>query len=87
MEQRPLRTTVMGSYPFPGWLEYACADLASFGADDRAIPASCTHSTATQPVWPVESHPPFAPAVCCSMSITSPATRLVWAMLIASARS
>jgi 5-methyltetrahydropteroyltriglutamate--homocysteine methyltransferase len=31
---RPLRTTVIGSYPFPGWLELACAQLDRFGADD-----------------------------------------------------
>lgn len=32
----PLRTTVIGSYPFPGWLEFACQHLDQFGADDRA---------------------------------------------------
>jgi 5-methyltetrahydropteroyltriglutamate--homocysteine methyltransferase len=32
----PLRTTVIGSYPFPGWLEHAAANLGSFGADDVA---------------------------------------------------
>jgi 5-methyltetrahydropteroyltriglutamate--homocysteine methyltransferase len=32
----PLRTTVIGSYPFPGWLEHAAANLDSFGADDVA---------------------------------------------------
>ncbi|HZE98194.1 MAG TPA: cobalamin-independent methionine synthase II family protein [Planctomycetota bacterium] len=36
MMDRPLRTTVIGSYPFPGWLEYACAHLQDFGPDDRA---------------------------------------------------
>src|SRR5947207_11193713 len=36
MKERPLRTTVIGSYPFPGWLEAACQDLAKFGPDDRA---------------------------------------------------
>ncbi|HVE40115.1 MAG TPA: methionine synthase [Planctomycetota bacterium] len=36
MKERPLRTTVIGSYPFPGWLEFACAHLGDFGADDRA---------------------------------------------------
>jgi 5-methyltetrahydropteroyltriglutamate--homocysteine methyltransferase len=36
MKERPLRTTVIGSYPFPGWLEFACAHLAEFGSDDRA---------------------------------------------------
>ena len=29
-----LRTTVIGSYPFPGWLEYAAEHLEDFGADD-----------------------------------------------------
>jgi 5-methyltetrahydropteroyltriglutamate--homocysteine methyltransferase len=36
MKERPLRTTVIGSYPFPGWLESAVARLADFGPDDRA---------------------------------------------------
>jgi 5-methyltetrahydropteroyltriglutamate--homocysteine methyltransferase len=36
MEQRPLRTTVIGSYPFPGWLEFASGKLDEFGADDLA---------------------------------------------------
>ncbi len=31
---RALRTTVIGSYPFPGWLEFAAAHLDRFGADD-----------------------------------------------------
>jgi len=31
-----LRTTVIGSYPFPGWLEYAAEHLEDFGADDVA---------------------------------------------------
>jgi 5-methyltetrahydropteroyltriglutamate--homocysteine methyltransferase len=31
-----LRTTVIGSYPFPGWLEYAAAHLDDFGSDDVA---------------------------------------------------
>src|SRR5438445_3304481 len=35
MKQHPLRTTVVGSYPFPGWLEFACAHLDQFGAADR----------------------------------------------------
>jgi 5-methyltetrahydropteroyltriglutamate--homocysteine methyltransferase len=34
MTERPLRTTVIGSYPFPGWLEHASAHLAEFGPDD-----------------------------------------------------
>jgi 5-methyltetrahydropteroyltriglutamate--homocysteine methyltransferase len=36
MQQRPLRTTVIGSYPFPGWLEFASTHLDEFGADDLA---------------------------------------------------
>lgn len=34
MIERPLRTTVIGSYPFPGWLEFASSHLENFGADD-----------------------------------------------------
>ena len=30
----PLRTTVVGSYPFPGWLEFASAHLDQFGEAD-----------------------------------------------------
>lgn len=33
-ENTPLRTTVIGSYPFPGWLDFACAHLETFGPDD-----------------------------------------------------
>lgn len=36
MQERPLRTTVIGSYPFPGWLEFAVENLDRFGAQDRA---------------------------------------------------
>jgi len=36
MTERPLRTTVIGSYPFPGWLEFACQHLDQFGEADRA---------------------------------------------------
>jgi len=36
MKQRPLRTTVIGSYPFPGWLEFISARLDEFGSDDIA---------------------------------------------------
>jgi len=35
MKEAPLRTTVIGSYPFPAWLEFACANLAQFGEADR----------------------------------------------------
>ena len=34
MKERPLRTTVIGSYPFPGWLEFASQHLDQFGPDD-----------------------------------------------------
>ncbi|MGH9802872.1 MAG: methionine synthase, partial [Blastocatellia bacterium] len=36
MKEQPLRTTVIGSYPFPGWLEFACRHLDQFGEADRA---------------------------------------------------
>jgi 5-methyltetrahydropteroyltriglutamate--homocysteine methyltransferase len=36
MKEHPLRTTVIGSYPFPGWLEYASENLERFGRDDLA---------------------------------------------------
>ena len=36
MKERPLRTTVVGSYPFPGWLEHASSHLDDFGPDDLA---------------------------------------------------
>jgi 5-methyltetrahydropteroyltriglutamate--homocysteine methyltransferase len=35
MKERPLRTTVIGSYPFPSWLEFACNHLDKFGTADR----------------------------------------------------
>ena len=35
MKEHPLRTTVVGSYPFPGWLELACHNLDKFGDADR----------------------------------------------------
>jgi 5-methyltetrahydropteroyltriglutamate--homocysteine methyltransferase len=35
MKECPLRTTVIGSYPFPGWLELACQNLERFGETDR----------------------------------------------------
>src|SRR5688572_27416512 len=35
MKERPLRTTVIGSYPFPGWLEFAAQNLEKFGTADR----------------------------------------------------
>ncbi|MEM7264080.1 MAG: hypothetical protein AAF488_18990, partial [Planctomycetota bacterium] len=36
MKDCPLRTTVIGSYPFPAWLEYASQNLGDFGPDDIA---------------------------------------------------
>jgi 5-methyltetrahydropteroyltriglutamate--homocysteine methyltransferase len=36
MKEQPLRTTVIGSYPFPSWLELACQQLEKFGETDRA---------------------------------------------------
>ena len=36
MQPRPLRTTVIGSYPFPGWLEFASQNLDRFGPADLA---------------------------------------------------
>ena len=36
MKERPLRTTVVGSYPQPGWLEYASRHLRRFGPADVA---------------------------------------------------
>ena len=36
MQPIPLRTTVIGSYPFPAWLEFASAHLDQFGSDDVA---------------------------------------------------
>jgi 5-methyltetrahydropteroyltriglutamate--homocysteine methyltransferase len=36
MKDHPLRTTVIGSYPFPAWLEFACTHLGEFGETDRA---------------------------------------------------
>lgn len=36
MQPIPLRTTVIGSYPIPGWLEFASRKLNRFGPADRA---------------------------------------------------
>jgi 5-methyltetrahydropteroyltriglutamate--homocysteine methyltransferase len=36
VQTHPLRTTVIGSYPFPSWLEFACQHLDRFGPDDLA---------------------------------------------------
>jgi 5-methyltetrahydropteroyltriglutamate--homocysteine methyltransferase len=34
VKERPLRTSVIGSYPFPGWLEFASQHLDQFGEAD-----------------------------------------------------
>ena len=34
MKDNPLRTSVIGSYPFPSWLEFASTHLPSFGSAD-----------------------------------------------------
>ncbi|CAN5527619.1 methionine synthase [soil metagenome] len=34
MQERPIRTTVIGSYPFPGWLTFASQNLDQFGKAD-----------------------------------------------------
>ena len=36
MQPIPLRSTVIGSYPFPGWLEFASQHLDRFGSADLA---------------------------------------------------
>jgi 5-methyltetrahydropteroyltriglutamate--homocysteine methyltransferase len=35
MQPKPIRTTVIGSYPFPGWLEFAIKNLHEFGGADK----------------------------------------------------
>ena len=35
MQPKPIRTTVIGSYPFPGWLEFSVRHLHEFGAADK----------------------------------------------------
>lgn len=35
MQPIPIRTTVVGSYPFPGWLEFAVKNLHEFGNADK----------------------------------------------------
>ncbi len=34
MKDQPIRTTVIGSYPFPAWLEFASQNLERFGSTD-----------------------------------------------------
>jgi 5-methyltetrahydropteroyltriglutamate--homocysteine methyltransferase len=35
MQPIPIRTTVIGSYPFPGWLEFSIKNLQEFGNADK----------------------------------------------------
>jgi 5-methyltetrahydropteroyltriglutamate--homocysteine methyltransferase len=35
MQPLPIRTTVIGSYPFPGWLEFSVKNLHEFGNADK----------------------------------------------------
>src|SRR5688572_33373730 len=34
MKENPLRSSVIGSYPFPSWLEFASQHLEAFGRSD-----------------------------------------------------
>ncbi len=34
MKSQPIRTIVIGSYPFPAWLEFASQNLERFGQND-----------------------------------------------------
>ncbi|MFV0604527.1 MAG: hypothetical protein ACK5NK_01680 [Niabella sp.] len=34
MQNIPIKTTVVGSYPFPGWLEFGSSHISEFGAAD-----------------------------------------------------
>jgi 5-methyltetrahydropteroyltriglutamate--homocysteine methyltransferase len=36
MKDHPLRTSVIGSYPFPAWLDFASQNLSQFGSADLA---------------------------------------------------
>ncbi|MGH3103378.1 MAG: methionine synthase, partial [Gaiellaceae bacterium] len=36
MPHAPIQTTVIGSYPYPGWLEFCAAHPDAFGPDDLA---------------------------------------------------
>ena len=35
-QRKPLQTTVIGSYPLPGWLEFSAQNLDQFGPEDLA---------------------------------------------------
>ena len=34
MKECPIRTSVIGSYPFPGWFEFSSSHLEAFGRND-----------------------------------------------------
>ena len=55
MKSQPLRTAVIGSYPFPGWLEFASQHLEQFGPDDvaerRTTPSSRRSTTRWRRDW------------------------------------
>ncbi|MGK0185489.1 MAG: 5-methyltetrahydropteroyltriglutamate--homocysteine methyltransferase [Verrucomicrobiales bacterium] len=48
MTGQPLRTTVIGSYPFPSWLEFASQHLDAFGTADIAEMQDDAATTAIQ---------------------------------------
>jgi 5-methyltetrahydropteroyltriglutamate--homocysteine methyltransferase len=50
MPHEPIRTTVVGSYPFPGWLEFFAAHAAEVGQDDceEAVRDAVTAAVADQ---------------------------------------
>ena len=66
---RPLRTTVIGSYPFPAWLEFAATHLDQFGSDEISDPLSCP-----------EKHPVPAPSM--SRMYRCPVTFPAWVFRI-----
>jgi len=48
MPHQPILTTVIGSYPFPGWLEHSSAHLDAFGPSDIA---EMQDDAVTSAVW------------------------------------
>lgn len=46
MQQIPIKTTVIGSYPLPGWLEFASQNLHQFGPSDLSEMIDDSVSTA-----------------------------------------
>ena len=50
MPHEPIRTTVIGSYPFPGWLELFAQHADEAGPDDReeAVRDAATAAIADQ---------------------------------------